>query len=94
MRYAPRSQRQEARLRAPYAAALAAGVVLECWKCRRTLRQGDAWVLGHIVPVHLGGELTEANTDIECRACSDSEGGTTGRARQREARGQGERRWI
>lgn len=46
-----------------------------CLGCRRMLRRGEAWDLGHVVAVRLGGPLTDpSNIWPSCRPCNRADG--------------------
>lgn len=80
------------RFRKELARALELGYVGHCWKCGRSIRQGDAWVLGHKIPRSRGGTDTDDNyAGYECRGCSDSEAGTLG---TETLRNQSTNRWT
>lgn len=45
-----------------------------CQRCHRSIAEGEAWDLGHIVSASAGGQLTEDNVRLEHVGCNRSAG--------------------
>lgn len=56
---------------------------LPCWHCKRPVLPDHPWVVEHIIPRSLGGDLTDVNNQwVSHRICSDRSGSKVAAARR------------